>query len=149
MVGKLTLSATIDLFARKHPRHLLLPYILAEWTVNINHNFRIMCTIGGLGRYIGRYITWSQFYTAFDEVCNMLTNCYFIHFEFYYGPSFQEAIFKIPWEMQTTLSAEVIRNVFSKSRKCHFWRPKIQKFFQGSMPPDPPSKMRLQHSIVN
>ena len=36
---KIDISATIDLFARKHPRRLLLSDILAEWTVDVNHNF--------------------------------------------------------------------------------------------------------------
>ena len=36
---QIDISATIDLFARTHPRRLLLSDILAEWTVDINHNF--------------------------------------------------------------------------------------------------------------
>ena len=36
---QIDISATIDLFARKHPRRLLLSDILAEGTININHNF--------------------------------------------------------------------------------------------------------------
>ena len=28
-----------DLFARKHPRRLPISDIIAEWRVNINHNF--------------------------------------------------------------------------------------------------------------
>ena len=35
---QIDISATIDLFARKHPRRLLLSDIKDEWTVNINHN---------------------------------------------------------------------------------------------------------------
>ena len=61
----------------------------------------------------------------------MLTNCYFIHFSLDYGPCLQEAIFTIPFEMLTTLRAEIIGNLCSKSRKCHFWRPKIKKFSGG------------------
>ena len=36
---QIDISATIDLFAPKYPLHLLLSDILAECTVNINHNF--------------------------------------------------------------------------------------------------------------
>ena len=40
-------------------------------------------------------------------------------------------------EMLTTLSAEVIGNLCSKSNKRHFWRPKIQKFSGGACPRTP------------
>ena len=49
----------------------------------------------------------------------------------------QEAIFIIPLEMLITLSAEVVGNLCSKSRKRHFWRPKIQKFSGGACPRNP------------
>ena len=39
--------------------------------------------------------------------------------------------------MLTTLSAAVIGNLCSKSRKRHFWRPKIKKFSQGACPRTP------------
>ena len=39
--------------------------------------------------------------------------------------------------MLTTLSAEVIGNLCSKSRTRHFWRPKIQKFSGGACPRTP------------
>ena len=51
---QIDISATVDLFARKRSRRLLLSDILAKYK--------------------------SLFYTAFDEVCNMLTNRYLIHF---------------------------------------------------------------------
>ena len=44
---QIDINATIDLFARKHPRRLLLSDILAESTVNIIHNF-----INNLMKYV-------------------------------------------------------------------------------------------------
>jgi len=52
---QINIGATIDIFAPKHPRLLLLSDILAEGTVNHKS-------------------------TAFDEVCNMLNNYCIIHF---------------------------------------------------------------------
>ena len=52
---QIDIGATTYIFARKHPRRLLLSDILAEWTVIYK-------------------------FTAFDEVCNMLNNCFIIPF---------------------------------------------------------------------
>ena len=102
------IGGTIDIFAPKHPRLLLLSDILAEWTVNHKS-------------------------TAFDEVCNMLNNYYILLRSISSGSEIYNPLLEIP----ATFGAEIIGNLCSESRKRHFWRHKIQKFSGESCPRTP------------
>ena len=96
-------GATIDIFARKHPRRLLLSYILAEWTVK------------------GKS-------TAFGEVWYVQQLSHFPFSVLLRSFSSESEIYNPFLEMLATFGAEIIGNLCSELRKRHFWRPEIQKF---------------------
>ena len=104
---QIDISATIDLFARKHPRHLLL----SDSWVN------------------GKYK--SQLYTAFDEVCNMLTNCYSIS----PGSDIYNPLRNGNYVKRWSYWKFVL-----KIKETPFLKTQNSKIFRGSMPPDPSKK---------
>ena len=74
--------------------------------------------------------------TALDEVCNMLTTINWFIFNSITIFLASEVCNPL-LEKLATFCAKNIENLFSESRKSHYWAPKLEKVSEGASPPPP------------